>query len=503
MNPIGFSFLILLSLSLVIAQERAPHGLAYENPEAFPPSAYNFFHPNATKSETKDPCAESKCSSIPLAAKVEATQIHQSNGSALEKSGKKLGAGVIVGAITRKIDGNNDIPTLTPLQDSQSKRPEGIKGAVIVGAIVASLIVVTILLIVYICLMRIKRLIRQTSETASSMPSPSVEMGRGNNSEYVSAFTPHYSQKTRHITILELEQATRNFGQSNIIGEGGFGLVYKGLLEDGSIVAIKRRQFALTPDFVREVKQITHTHHMHLVKLIGYYEDRCQQLLVYEYLPNGNVGNHLYDSEGLPLGRLDLWRRLSIALGAAKGLEHLHSLVPPLVHTNFRTRNVLLDENYTAKVSDYGFFKMQRKADQPGSSSNIDCFLDPELRLSQNYSEHSDVYSFGVFLLELISGCEAHNKNMSNPYETLVFQAKKHNNGVDNFVDMTLGEHEKCNGARNMMKLALLCVDVSYRRPSMRQIVQELEHIQREIAHLYSQFSEEIGVVTLGSELFQ
>ncbi|OIW09141.1 hypothetical protein TanjilG_11279 [Lupinus angustifolius] len=351
--------------------------------------------------------------------------------------------------------------------------------------------------------MRIKRLIRQTSESASSMPSPSVEMGRCNNSEYVSAFTSHYSQKTRHITILELEQATTNFGQSNIIGEGGFGFVYKGLLEDGSIVAIKRRLFALTPDFVREVKQITHIHHIHLVKLIGYYEDRFQQLLVYEYLPNGNVGNHLYDNEGLPLGRLDLWRRLSIALGAAKGLEHLHSLVPPLVHTNFRTRNVLLDENYSAKVSDYGFCKMQRKADQPGSSSNIDCFLDPELSLSQNYSEHSDVYSFGVFLLELISGCEAHNKNMSNTYETLVFQAK-HNNDVDNFVDMRLGEHEKCNnGATNMMKLALLCVDLSYRRPSMRQIVQELEHIQREIAPFYSQFSEEIGVVTLGSELFQ
>ncbi|XP_019447375.1 PREDICTED: uncharacterized protein LOC109350604 [Lupinus angustifolius] len=100
MNPIGFSFLTLLCLSLVIAQERTQHGLAYENPKAFPPSAYNFFHPNATKSETKDPCAESKCSPLPLAAKVEATQIHHSNnGSTLEKSGKKLGLGVIVGII--------------------------------------------------------------------------------------------------------------------------------------------------------------------------------------------------------------------------------------------------------------------------------------------------------------------------------------------------------------------------------------------------------------------
>lgn len=112
------------------------------------------------------------------------------------------------------------------------------------------------------------------------------------------------------------------------------------------------------------------------------------------------------DSEGLPVGRLNLWRRLSIALGASKGkpilamvfmilfllefkthsvqsyfvsgVEHLHSLVPPLVHTNFRTSNVLLDENFTAKVSDYGFCKLQTQVDQAGSSSNVDCFLDPE-----------------------------------------------------------------------------------------------------------------------------
>jgi len=132
------------------------------------------------------------------------------------------------------------------------------------------------------------------------------------------------------------------------------------------------------------------------------------------------------------------------------GLEHLHNLVPPLVHTHFRTRNVLVDESFNAKVSDYGFLKMQTSCDHAGSSSNIDCFLDPEYALrfkvtfvyqqiyllilrymglvlqrsniSQEFSEKSDVYSFGVFLLELISGREAHNRNQSNPQEDLVFQ---------------------------------------------------------------------------------
>ncbi|KAL2332040.1 hypothetical protein Fmac_019621 [Flemingia macrophylla] len=405
------------------------------------------------------------------------------------------------GEITAKIDENNDIPTFTPLQETQVRKPGGTRNAAIVGSVAAALIILVIMIIVFIFLMRVKRLTRQTSEAASSMPSPTFEMGRVNNRQYVNDFSPHYTQNTRHLTFSELEQATRNFSHSNIIGEGGFGFVYKGLLQDGSIVAIKRRLFALTPDFVLEVKLIAHIHHIHLVKLVGYYEDSYQQILAYEYLPNGNVGSHLYDNEGLPIGRLGLWRRLSVALGASKGLEHLHSLIPPLVHTNFRTSNVLLDEYYTAKVSDYGFFKLQTKVDQAGSSSNIDCFLDPELSIPRNYSEKSDVYSFGVFLLELLSGCEAHNRNMSNPDENIVFQAKN-SVDLDKLVDITLGEEEK-HGARGMMKLALLCVDVSCRRPSMAQIVQELERIQREIAPMHSQFNDEIGAVTLGSELFQ
>ncbi|XP_027927377.1 probable serine/threonine-protein kinase PBL28 isoform X1 [Vigna unguiculata] len=401
------------------------------------------------------------------------------------------------GGVTTKIDGNNDIPTLTPLPETQDRKPGGRRSSVIIGGVIAAIVVVVVLVTVYICLMRVKKSLRQTSEAASSMPSPTVEMGRV-NTQHVIAFSP---QNTRELTLLELEQATQNFSHNNIIGEGGFGVVYKGLLQDGSIVAIKRCLFALTKDFVLNVKQIAHVHHIHLVKLIGYYEDSHQQLLVYEYLPNGNVGSHLYDSEGLPVGRLNLWRRLSIALGASKGMEHLHSLVPPLVHTNFRTSNVLLDETYTAKVSDYGFCKLQTQVDHAGSSSNVDCFLDPELSFPQNYSEKSDVYSFGVFLLELICGCEARNKNMLHPDENIAFQAKNRVD-LDKFVDMTLGYREK-HGARRILMLALQCVDATSRRPSMAQIVLQLEQIQREIAPMYSQFNDEIGAVTLGSELFQ
>ncbi|XP_058753334.1 probable serine/threonine-protein kinase PBL28 [Vicia villosa] len=416
----------------------------------------------------------------------------------LNKTTCKLSCGV-----KDKIDSSNELPTLTlSVKESQDKKQGGGRRvAAVVGGAGAALVIIVIVVIIYICLRRYRRFKRQTSDSASSVPSQAVEMGRINSSQYVNAFSPHYMQNTRLLTISELEQATGNFSQSNIIGEGRFGFVYKGLLRDGSFVAIKRRMFALTRDFIPEVKQIAQIHHIHVVKLIGYYEDSYQQLLVYEYLPNGNVGNHLYDDEGLPIGKLDLQRRVSIALGASKGLDHLHGLVPPMIHTNFSTINVLLDENFTAKVSDYGFCKLQTKVDQAGSSSNVDYFHDPELRLSENYSEQSDVYSFGVFLLELISGFEVHNRNMSQPDENIIFQAK-YSSVMDEFIDITLGEEERV-AARRMMKLALLCVDAILRRPSMAHIVQELERIQRDIAPLYSEINEEIGVVTLGSELFQ
>ncbi|XP_028808045.1 probable serine/threonine-protein kinase PBL28 isoform X2 [Neltuma alba] len=401
---------------------------------------------------------------------------------------KYPGAFPLSNGVPAKIDGTNEVPTLTPLQEAQVKRPGGTSVAAIVGGVAAAVLVIVIVVIVYACLMRVKRLIRQTSDTASSFPSPTVELG-----------TRSTSQDTRRFTIMELEQATRNFSESNLAGEGRFGLVYKGLLQDGSIVAIKRRQYALIHSFIPKVMQIANIHHIHLVKLIGYYEDGYQQLLVHEYLPNGNVGNHLYDNEGLPIGRLDMQRRLSIALGASKGMEHLHCLAPPMLHTNFRTSNVLVDESFTAKVSDYGLCKLLANSDHAGSSSNTDFFRDPELNQSKDFSKTSDIYSFGVFLLELISGREVHK---SNSAENLVFQVNNSHGVLEEFVDATLGGHEK-QAAKKVMKLATMCLNESTTRPSMAQIVREVEQIQREFSSLHSYNTEVIGGVTLGSDLFK
>ncbi|KAH1066776.1 hypothetical protein J1N35_031763 [Gossypium stocksii] len=398
------------------------------------------------------------------------------------------------------VDGENGVPTLTPLQTAD-KKPRKQTFAAIIGCISAALLVLIILVLVYICLMRVKRFMRRTSGTESSTPS-TVELERANTSHYAAgAPSPISTQNLKQITMSELEHATRNFSQSNIIGEGRFGLVHKGLLQDGTLVAIKRYLNTQVHFFLHEIKQIAQVRHRNLVKLVGYCEDNHQQFLVYDYIPNGNVGNHLYDYEGSPTGKLNMRQRLLIALGAAKGLEHLHSMAPPLLHMHFRSSNVLLDENFTAKVSDYGLSKLLSEDQFYASSSAIDCFLDPELYSSKRFSVQSDIYSYGVFLLELISGREAICRDPSNLETTLIMQAKD-SKDISSFVDKTLGG-ESMRGAKEVVDLALQCVDIRPRRPLMRSIVEELERIQEtEIGGLPFEAGEEIGDVTLGSELF-
>ncbi|KAK9939959.1 hypothetical protein M0R45_016638 [Rubus argutus] len=195
---------------------------------------------------------------------------------------------------------------------------------------------------------------------------------------YAFTLSPYGTHNSRQLTILELEHATRNFNENNVIGQGRFGFVYKGLLQDGSIVAIKRRLHAPTQYFFHEVKHIARVNHAHILRLIGYVKILVNSYLSsYDYLPNGNVGI---------IYMLGLRKRLSVALGAAKSLAHLHSLVPPLLYMHFRTSNVLVDDIFTAKVSDYGL-----TCDQVSSSLPL-----------EPYIVHVESLSFGGILKDLM-----------------------------------------------------------------------------------------------------
>ncbi|RVW47796.1 putative LRR receptor-like serine/threonine-protein kinase [Vitis vinifera] len=208
------------------------------------------------------------------------------------------------------------------------------------------------------------------------------------------------------ISLSELEEATKNFSKQ--IGRGSFGPVYYGKMPDGKEIAVKIMADSSshgTQQFVTEVALLSRIHHRNLVPLIGYCEDEHQRLLVYEYMHNGTLRNHIHDSTNQKC--LDWLGRLYVAEDAAKGLEYLHTgCNPSIIHRDVKTSNILLDINMRAKVSDFGLSR-QAEEDLTHVSSvarGTVGYLDPEYYANQQLTEKSDVYSFGIVLLELISG---------------------------------------------------------------------------------------------------
>ncbi|KAI4368763.1 hypothetical protein MLD38_017280 [Melastoma candidum] len=233
----------------------------------------------------------------------------------------------------------------------------------------------------------------------------------------------------------ELEYATQKFSNSNIIGVGGSSYVYRGQLRDGRIVAIKRLNHQDKRDddseFLTEVDLLSRLHHYHMVPLLGYcYESRgkhIERLLIFEYMANGNLRDCL-DSD---LGENMNWEtRVGIALGAARGLEYLHEAAAPRVlHRDVKSTNILLDDNWRAKITDLGMAKCV-KADGHPSCSNSPArmqgtfgYFAPEYAIVGRVSLKSDVFSFGVVLLELITGRQPIHKLTGKGEESLVIWA--------------------------------------------------------------------------------
>ncbi|VAH68572.1 unnamed protein product [Triticum turgidum subsp. durum] len=325
----------------------------------------------------------------------------------------------------------------------------------------------------------------------------------------------------RRFTLEEMSHATKNFSDANLVGAGTFGKVYMGLLLDGTVVAIKRRVGAPRQDFVDEVRRQSEIWHRNVVTLIGYCQDGGLQMLVFEHLPNGSVCGHLYDSGKESMTRLEFKQRLSIAIGAAKGLDHLHSLAPPLIHKGFKTSNVLVDENFIAKVSDAGVDRLLRGLEDPGSPLNgfrSGIYQDPDLLrstplLSDRYacvlrahslaqlSASSDVYSFGVFLLELITGREAATLVSPESTESLAHWLET---SGDEVADPRLGGSFTSEGMKELVGLTMQCLSPSAvrRRPKMRLVAAELDRILEKEMTLTTVMGDGTAIITLGSQLF-
>ena len=218
------------------------------------------------------------------------------------------------------------------------------------------------------------------------------------------------NQRIKFFTIGELEKATKKFDESNIIGQGGFGTVYKGTLTDGRIVAIKK-YYKMTgesqgyKDFINEVGILSQINHRHVIQLLGCCLETQVPLLVYELISNGTLSDHIHDDNKASSITWEI--RLKIASQTAEALYYLHSKASiPIIHRDVKSTNILLDEDYDVKVCDFGASRVI-SLDQSKLSTAIQGtlgYLDPESMQTNQVTEKSDVYSFGVVLVELLTG---------------------------------------------------------------------------------------------------
>nr|CAN73905.1 hypothetical protein VITISV_039777 [Vitis vinifera] len=372
--------------------------------------------------------------------------------------------------------------------------------AILGGAAGAVALVGIVILIIWFCLSH-NRSVSRTSETGSS--DPSVQVGRNVGVELA-------LREARHFEMAELSLATKNFSDISLIGEGKFGEVYKGLLHDGMFVAIKKRFGGPSQDFVDEVRYLSAIEHRNLVTLLGYCQENGQQFLIYEHIPSGSISSYLYGTAAqVSQEKLEFKNRLQIALGAAKGLAHLHTLSPRLVHKDFKTANVLVDENFIPKVADAGLRNFLGRIDIAGPSSQVvadEIFLAPEVREFRRFSDKSDVYSFGVFLLELLSGQEANTLLSPDSNLNLVEMVQNYqdHSNISTIIDQRLGNRFTAEGMEEFIQLIIRCVDTSSeRRPSMSYVLMELDRILEKETTLTTLVGEGIPNVILGSQLFK
>ncbi|KAG6680809.1 hypothetical protein I3842_13G061200 [Carya illinoinensis] len=281
----------------------------------------------------------------------------------------------------------------------------------------------------------------------------------------------------------ELATATNNFNSSTQAGQGGYGKVYKGILVDGSVVAIKRAQEGSLQgekEFLTEIELLSRLHHRNLVSLVGYCDEECEQMLVYEFMSNGTLRDNLSANAKDPL---NFAMRLRIALGSAKGILYLHTDAnPPIFHRDIKASNILLDSKYTAKVADFGLSRLAPVADIEGIVPTYVStvvmgtpgYLDPEYFLTHKLTDKSDVYSLGVVFLELLTGMQpiSHGKNIVREVN-IAYQSGM----IFSIIDGQMGSYPS-EGVVKFLTLALKCCQQETdARPSMAEVVRELESI--------------------------
>ncbi|XP_077252764.1 receptor-like serine/threonine-protein kinase ALE2 isoform X2 [Tasmannia lanceolata] len=291
-------------------------------------------------------------------------------------------------------------------------------------------------------------------------------------------------------SLAEIEMATDKFTSKKILGEGGFGRVYHGTMDDGSQVAVKlltRELRSGDREFIAEVEMLSRLHHRNLVKLIGICIEEYTRCLVYELLHNGSVESHLH-GPNKRRGHLDWDARMKIALGAARGLAYLHEdSNPHVIHRDFKASNILLEDDFTPKVSDFGLAREATEGSRHISTRVMGTFgyVAPEYAMTGHLLVKSDVYSYGVVLLELLSGRKPVDMSQPEGQENLVTWARPlltSREGLEQLVDSSLDGHYNFDNLSRVAAIASICVhpEVS-QRPFMGEVVQALKLIYNDV----------------------
>ncbi|KAK9067170.1 hypothetical protein SSX86_014495 [Deinandra increscens subsp. villosa] len=296
----------------------------------------------------------------------------------------------------------------------------------------------------------------------------------------------------RCFSLAEVNAATCNFDKGLVIGMGGFAKVYKGVIDDGAkTVAIKRmssRSQEGALEFWMEIQMIWRLRHNHLVSLIGYCDDGNEMILVYEYMPQGTLAEHLFRlglEDNGSFTPLSWEQRLKICIGAARGLDYLHTGTHHgVIHRDVKTSNILLDEDFVGKISDFGLAKTE-KTNQILAKSYVSTnikgtvgYLDPDYFMSRKLSRKSDVYAFGVVLFEVLCGRPAVDPGLEEDQRSLAIWARQkiREGKLDHIIDPCLRGEISSHCLKVFVELAEKCLENQpKRRPSMANIISGLE----------------------------
>ncbi|XP_027087796.1 wall-associated receptor kinase 5 [Coffea arabica] len=289
--------------------------------------------------------------------------------------------------------------------------------------------------------------------------------------------------ETKLFVTQELEKATDNFNESRILGQGGLGTVYKGMLSDGTIVAVKKSNKidqCRVSQFINEVVILSQINHRHIVKLLGCCLETEVPLLVYEYVSNGTLSQHLHDDPGA--GMINWENRLRIAAEVAEALAYLHSYASTAIfHRDIKSSNILLDENYRAVVSDFGLSRSVPidKTHLTTLVGGTFGYLDPEYFRSGQLNDKSDVYAFGVVLAELLTGQKAVSSDKSDEGLVIRFREAVKENRLFETLDKMAADEGLEEEILAVVRLTKRCLKLNARkRPSTREIATVLEQLR-------------------------